>query len=294
MPGPRKAGVSVSVVVPFRNAAPHLRDQLEALASQEFQGNFEVIAVDNASRDGSRRIVESFLPHMNLEIVDAHERSGAGYARNVGARRASGQNLIFVDADDQVAPGYIAAMAAALEVHDFVTSAFDHRALNSDWVQDAHGPVWRDPEDPIPPLFGLLPFAGGSVGVSRETFEAVGGYPEDLRYAQDIAFSWNVQLAGTPLHYVPEAVYRVRYRASLPALYRQALRWGSALPLLYRRYRNAGMRRRPAKHVIRMWSRVARDLVRTRTRRDLALETVRFALLFGRVIGSIRHRVLFL
>jgi glycosyltransferase involved in cell wall biosynthesis len=288
------AGVELSVIVPFRDSAPHLGRQLGALAAQDFAGTWEVIAVDNGSRDGSRHIAEGFLGRMNLHIVQAPVKFGAGHARNVGAGYASGRKLIFVDADDEVAPGYVSAMAVALDRHDFVTSAFDHRSLNPDWVQRAHGPLWRDPDDPLPALFGLLPFAGGSVGVASAIFHAVGGYFDDFPRAQDIAFSWEVQLAGTELHYVPDAVYRVRYRGSLRELFRQALAWGSSIPLLYRRYRTAGMQRRPLLHTARLWIGLLLHLTKARTRADLAPLIVQAGLLLGRVKGSVRYRVLFL
>jgi glycosyltransferase involved in cell wall biosynthesis len=283
----------VSVVVPFRNAARTIRDQLKALASQEFEGNWEVIAVDNGSLDDSRQIAESFSGELELRVVEAKERLGAGYARNVGARHASADKLLFVDADDEVAPGYISQMAAALDRHDFVTSAFDQETLNPKWVRAAHGPAWRDPDKPLPDHFGVLPNAGASIGISRAAFDAGGGFPEDLPRMQDIAMSWEVQLAGIRLHYVPEAVYRVRYRDSMLDLFRQGLAGSSCAPLLYKRYRGAGMQRRTIDQMLRSWSRLVVDFSKARTRADLAPLMVRLGRELGRVTGSVRHRVLF-
>jgi hypothetical protein len=52
-----------------------------------------------------------------------------------------------VDADDVIAPGYIGAMAAALERHDFLTSAFEQVALNADGFRadDVSGCALRSP-----------------------------------------------------------------------------------------------------------------------------------------------------
>jgi glycosyltransferase involved in cell wall biosynthesis len=285
--------VEVSVVIPFRNAAAHLADQLEALAGQEFDGQWEVILVDNGSTDESRRIGESFAGRIPLSIVDAGDRVGAAYATNVAVRHSSGEKLVFVDADDVVAPGYLAAMVAALDRHAFVTSAFDHRTLNPEWVQNAHGPEWRDPANPLLPQFGVLPFAGGSIGILRSVFEAVGGFPEEFPRMYDIAFSWEVQRVGTTLHYVPEAVYRVRYRGTLLGLLRQGYAGGSTAPLLYRRYRSAGMERRTIGEVLRSWARFARRLSGARSRADLAPLMIQLGREVGRLRGSIRHRVFF-
>jgi glycosyltransferase involved in cell wall biosynthesis len=283
----------VSVVVPFRNAARTLGHQLEALASQDFAGSWEVVAVDNGSEDESRQIAESFSDRLELRVVVAGERLGAGYARNVGARHASAGKLLFVDADDEVAPGYLATMAAALDHYEFVTSAFDQETLNPDWVRAAHGPAWRNRDEAIPDQFGVLPNAGASIGISRAALDAVGGFPEDLPRMQDIALSWEVQLAGIPLHYVPDALYRIRYRDRLPDLFRQGLAGSSCAPLLYKRYRSAGMQRRTVEAVLRSWARLAVDLSKARTRADLAPLAVRLGREIGRLTGSIRHRVFF-
>jgi glycosyltransferase involved in cell wall biosynthesis len=283
----------VSVVLPFRDAAHTIHQQLEALASQELSIAWEVVAVDNCSRDASREIAERFSNRLNLRMVSAPERLGAGYARNVGARHAAGRKLIFVDADDEVASGYVAAMAAALDRHDFVMSAFDHETLNPEWVRAAYGLFVRDPEDPLAEHFGVLPAAGGSIGVTRAVFEAVGGFPEDFPRMQDIAFSWKVQFAGTELHYVPEAVSRVRFRSTLRDLFRQGFSESSCAPLLYKRYRAAGMQRRTVEQVLRSWARLLVKLTKARSRTDIASLVVQLGRELGRLNGSLRHRVFF-
>jgi len=285
--------VDFSVIIPFRNAAPHIRGQLEALANQAFDHEWEVVAVDNGSPDNSREIVESFRNRLNLVILDVATKTGAGHARNVGARHASGEKLIFIDADDEVAPGYLREMATGLDRHDFVTSNFDHSTLNPEWVRDAHGPLWRDPADPLGDHFGVMPSAGGSIGITRQIFEAVGGFPEDFRRMQDIAFSWEVQSRGVVLHLVPDAIYRVRFRQTLIDLFRQAFAGSSYAPLLYKRYGNLGMQRRTLKEVMRSWARLGVGFLRARTKADAASLAIQLGRQLGRVRGSLRHRVFF-
>jgi glycosyltransferase involved in cell wall biosynthesis len=288
-----RRSVDVSVVLPFRNAARTIRDQLEALAAQEFEGAWELVAVDNRSEDESRLIAESFAGLVELKVVEAGDRLGGGYASNVGARHASAQKLVFVDADDVVAPGYLAAMATALDHHDFVTGSFDQQTLNPVWVRAAHGRPWRDPDEPLPAQFGVLPNAGASLGIVRSAFESVGGFPDDLPRMYDIAMSWELQFTGTPLQYVPEAIYRVRYRDSLVELFRQGFAGSACAPLLYKRYRRTGMRRRTGAQLVRSWARLAVDLSKARNKADLAPLAVRLGRELGRLGGSIRYRVLF-
>jgi glycosyltransferase involved in cell wall biosynthesis len=285
--------VEVSVVIAFRNAAPHIRDQLEALAQQDFAGTWEIIAVDNGSSDESRQLAEAFTERLNLHIVDAAERPGAAWATNVGVRSTSGRKLIFIDADDEVAPGYLSAMGAALDEHDFIISAFDHETLNPDWMRSAQRGFSRDPENPLVDHFGVLPSAGGSVGITRTAFDAVGGFPEEFPRMYDIAMSWEVQFGGTSLHHVPEAVCRVRHRGTLRDLFRQSLAGASCAPLLYKRYRTAGMRRRKLPQVFRSWARLLIKLARARTKTEFAPLVVQLGRELGRLNGSLRYRVFF-
>jgi glycosyltransferase involved in cell wall biosynthesis len=288
-----RSPIALSVIIPFRNAAPHIRNQLEALANQAFDREWEVVAIDNGSLDGSRMIAESYQNRLNLVILDGVTKPGAAHATNVGARYASGEKLIFIDADDEVAPGYLTEMAAGLDRYDFVMSNFDHTALNAEWVRDAHGPLWRDPADPLVDHFGVLPSAGGSIGVSRQIFEAVGGFPEDFRRMYDIAFSWEVQSKGTALNLVPNAVYRVRFRDTLLGLFRQGISGSSYAPLLYKRYRDLGMRRRTLHEVMRSWARLGVECLRARTKADAASLAIQLGRQLGRLRGSLRHRVFF-
>lgn len=283
----------VSVILPFANAARHIRGQLEALAAERFDGGWELVAVDNLSDDGSSAIVEEFRGRIDLVVVDANEKQGSAYARNMGARAASGEKLLFVDADDEIAPGYVQAMADALDREDFVTASHDAETLNPEWLRGAHGPVRRDPNDSQARQWGVLPFAdAGSTGIRRAVFDRVGGFPEELPRMVDIAFSWDVQLSGTRLGYAPEAVYRVRYRESLWSLFRQTVAWGEAGPLMYRRYRHAGLRRRTVPQTMKLWIKWLIRLFLARSKADLAKQVVLLGGFVGRVRGSIRHRVL--
>src|SRR6266511_2360708 len=92
----------VTVIVPCRNPGPHFRPLLESLAKQDLSEPWEVIIVDNGSTDGSRAVASEFAGRLNVTVVDASHRANASYARNVGVRVASGDKLLFVDADDEV------------------------------------------------------------------------------------------------------------------------------------------------------------------------------------------------
>ena len=105
---------TLSVVIPVRNGARTIGEQLSALTCQDFVGEWEVVVADNGSTDNTKDVVASFIPALpTLRLVDASSWPGASYARNFGARCADGGYLLFVDADDRVTSCWLSAMAAA-------------------------------------------------------------------------------------------------------------------------------------------------------------------------------------
>lgn len=234
----------VSVVIPCLNAAATIAVQLDALSRQSWPGEWEVIVADNGSTDGSREIVEGYRGRLpGLRIVDASDRRGQAHARNAGAAAAGGQILLFCDADDEVAPGWMEAMGRALTVHEFVACRYDNEKLNPAWVQRTHLNPQKDGLTPYdyPPF---LPHAGGGgLGVRKGLHDQVGGFDETLPALEDTDYCWRIQLAGHSFHFVPEAVVNIRHRHDSRSIFRQGVSYGRHNVLIYKRYRGRGMAR---------------------------------------------------
>lgn len=291
-PTARAKAVEISVIVPCRNGGPYFRQLLESLILQVVAERAEIIVVDNGSTDGSRSVAESVSGLIPVRIVDAPRPANAAYARNIGVNAAAGEKLLFVDADDEVAPGYLEAMSAALESHGFVTSRVDSKTLNPDWVRAAHGPPWQ--AEGVDRFFQFMSGTGINIGLRRALFEKVGGFPTEFSGSQDVVFSWRVQLAGSSIHFVPQALYRYRYRATLRGLFRQTRNWGKSNVLLYRHFREAGMPARTLREAAREWRDVLTGVVRARSKAQLAPIVVRLGYCVGRLIGTLRYRCLYL
>jgi glycosyltransferase involved in cell wall biosynthesis len=285
--------VAVSVIVAFRNAERDFHDLLESLTAQTIDERWEILAVDNRSTDRSRQIAEQFTSRLPLAIIEAPARANRAYARNVGVAASSSDHLVFIDADDTVNPDYVRAMVRALREHELVTSRVDSITLNPEWVRGAHGPAWQ--ADGVDVLYGFLPAAGVNIGIHRSLYGSLGGFPEEYAFCEDTAFSWNAHLRRRiPLHFVPDAVYRYRYRDTLPKLFRQSSRWGQASVQLFRQYRTDGMPDRPVRTALEEWRAVISALPRASNREARAPLVVRLGYCVGRVKGSFQHRVLFL
>lgn len=253
--------VRLSVVIPCYNAERTIGAQLEALAQQTWPEQWEIIVVNNRCTDGSMAVIDSFRTRMrNLRVVDALDKQGAGYAMNVGARAARGELLAFCDADDVVGDGWVAAMAAALGAHGFVSGPHEITRLNSSGLQQHRGNSQPTGVQQYtnPPY---LPHAGaGNMGIRRAVFEKVGGFDESMAALFDTDLCWKIQLSGTPLESAPGAILHVRYRDTAGSLYRQARSYGEWNVFVYKRYRLHGMPILHWKHGVAGWIDLVREL----------------------------------
>jgi GT2 family glycosyltransferase len=294
---PRTAGhrgppALVTVLVPARNAAADIARQLNALAAQDYSGAFEVVVADNGSTDGTpeRARAEAAALGLDLRVVDASDVLGVSHARNAGCRAARGALIAVCDADDVVAPEWLAALVEQAQRFDMVGGAIDLAVVNP-----PHVVRWRMlPErDALPTRYGFLPYAHGcNVAVWRDVWERSGGWDESIRAGcDDIEYAWRLQLAGHALGMAPDAVVHYRLRDTLAGHARQSYGYHRNAGLLVRRFRGEGARpSRPgavAGELLQLlrpvpaapWSVTARALV-----------VGRAAALWGRIRSSLEYR----
>ncbi len=184
------SGVTVSVIVPARDAAGTIARTLEALAAQQLaDGAFEVIVVDDGSRDDTLALARG-APGPTRVITQPP--LGPAAARNRGAAAASAPLLAFCDADVFPTPGWLQTGV--------------HGLRSADLVQ---GRVLPDPDARLGPFdrslwitrqVGLWETA--NLFVTRAVFEAVGGFEEWITprrgkaLAEDVWFGYRALRAG--------------------------------------------------------------------------------------------------
>ncbi len=285
--------MKLSVVIAAYNAAVTIGKQLEALASQRWSEPWEVIVVNNRSTDETVAVVERFISRLSgLRIIDAPERPGAAYAINVGVKAARGEAIVFCDADDIVADGWIRAMGEALARHAFISGPFETKKLNT-------GDLQRHRINPQPhgiQQYTYPPYlphaASANMGIRRDVFERLGGFDESMAALYDTDLCWRVQLAGIELVAVPEAIVHYRFRGTVTGLLKQAFAYAVYNVLIYKKYRAHGMPKIALKHGIKSWINLVlgvRRLAKAETRVHWLWKA---GWLIGRLYASIRYRVM--
>lgn len=98
----------LSVIIPVYNAEKYISSCLESLLAYSGE-ELEVLVVDDGSKDGSGQICDEYAARDERVKVFHQANQGVSAARNLGLEHARGEWISFVDADDEVLPGYVEA-----------------------------------------------------------------------------------------------------------------------------------------------------------------------------------------
>ena len=95
----------ISVIIPIYNAENTLKDCLNSIILQDLTDKIEIICINDASTDQSKEIVSSYIKNnYNIYLIDTNKNIGSGKARNLGLKKATGDYILFCDADDLYPP----------------------------------------------------------------------------------------------------------------------------------------------------------------------------------------------
>lgn len=178
---------SVSVVIPAKNAAAYVGETIASALAQA--GVTEVIVVDDGSTDDTLAIVRAVRdPRLRLIRNDS---AGVSAARNLGARYASSEWLLFLDADDRLRPDAVAALLAAAHGAPRAVLVYgDYNTIDSEGRQIGRRDLLKGRRKPSGDVLSRLAagnfIVNGGIALARaEAFRAVGGFDTSLRYCED-------------------------------------------------------------------------------------------------------------
>lgn len=125
----------VSVIIPIFNAGSGLTRCMSAVLALNYS-SIEVILVDDGSTDGSSMVCDDFAATNACIVVVHQDNAGVSAARNVGLARASGDYVVFVDADDLLRPDALAVVVPRMEQAAADVACFGMTFVYRDGVRD--------------------------------------------------------------------------------------------------------------------------------------------------------------
>lgn len=105
--------MKVSIIIPIYNGEKYIDTCLTSCINQTYD-NIEIICVDDGSIDNTKEHIEAFKKRYNNIILIEQGNAGVSIARNTGIKNASGEYLMFVDADDYIAETMVETMLTKL------------------------------------------------------------------------------------------------------------------------------------------------------------------------------------
>ena len=217
------------MVVPTSNRADYLEVTLASLAAQDLDGPYEVIAIDDGSRDRTPQVIEA----AGVRSVRRDDAQGPNAARNTGVRVAGADLIAMVDDDVWAPPGWLSAIVAGAQRHP------DAAALGGPIRARLEGPAPRSCGREEPPITSLdlgpedrpadLVWSA-NMAIRRGAFETVGPFDERFSTGGDEE-DWlrRLKTMGGSVMYVADAWLdhrRAGDDARLRSLMRSAYRRG--------------------------------------------------------------------
>jgi GT2 family glycosyltransferase len=218
---PPAAATKVTVAIPTYNRADYLRQALAGIVTQQFpRDHFEVLVVDNNSRDHTQAVVAEFAAAHPAPRLLLETKQGLDFARNRAIAEAAGEIILFGDDDILVQPDWIAQMAAPFladtarrigAVGGEVIPVFPDGL--PEWVREWHAPLaFRADAGPLEAPHSPM---GANLAFPRWVFERLGPSHTALDRAAGNYFSGGdsemirrVRAAGLEVWFAPAAAVR--------------------------------------------------------------------------------------
>ncbi len=113
----------ISIIVPVYNAEGYLARGIDSILAQSYK-DFELILVDDGSKDDSGAICDDYARHDSRVKVIHQQNAGVSAARNAGLKAAQGEWVTFVDSDDLVLDCFLESLVNAVSRDDQIDLAY--------------------------------------------------------------------------------------------------------------------------------------------------------------------------
>lgn len=247
----------VSVIVCSYNGGKTLADCLESLEHLNYP-DYEVVLVDDGSKDDTVQIVEKFLARYSPDgkppekvlyeggapgttIQEAgrlryirQKNMGLSFARNIGAYLSKGAIFAYTDSDCMVDPDWLYYMIGTLLSGDYCGVGGPNVSPEAvDWVQAAVSAAPGGPSHVLLTDVVAEHIPGCNMAFHRWAFENAGGFDTEYRKAgDDVDFCWRLQTAGGVIAFSPSAIVWHYRRFTLTAFRKQQEGYGEAESML--------------------------------------------------------------
>ena len=227
----------VSVVIPVKDRADELKRCLASLAALSYPADkIQIIVVDDGSSDDSPRVAQEFGA---LVVPSGGTGRGPAAARNVGAARATGEILAFIDSDCSASAGWLddlipafndpamAAVGGQVDGMCTESSVDRYEAVMSSLSIGNRERIGNSGNDTFYlPSCNLL--------VRRSAFRSAGGFKDEMHVGEDVDLTWRLRDSGWSICYLPAGNVLHEHRSSVRSFMSRRFDYGTSEGMLQR------------------------------------------------------------
>ena len=234
--------LNFSIIIPVYNRPQEIDELLESLTKQDFQDDFEVLIIEDGSENSSKKVVEKYTSQLNLKYF-FKENSGAGASRNFGMLKATGNYFIILDSDVIVPSHYLSEVKKALETK--FTDAFGgpdaahksfttlQKAINYSMTSVLTTGGIRGKKQAV----GKFQPRSFNMGLSQTAFSITQGFSK-MKNGEDIDLTFRLWENNFDTQLIEKAFVYHKRRTSIKQFFKQTYGFGTARPILNRKYPN--------------------------------------------------------
>lgn len=209
----------ISIVLPVYKVQAYLSQCIDSLLEQSYS-DFEIVAVDDCSPDRSGEILAAYAARdPRVRVITAPRNLGLGHARNLGLEHAKGEYVWFLDSDDWLAPGALAAVVRRLRETgaDVLITGWDRVHWNGKVDAGSAAKILsRAPEtftaEQWPEVLDVLHVAWNKV-VRRDLLTRL-GLEFETGWYEDVSYTYPLLVAAERMTTLPRTCVHYRQRRS--------------------------------------------------------------------------------
>jgi len=201
---------SVSVIIPCYNSARFIKGTIDSVLGQTYQ-NYEILAIDDGSTDGTREILNGYLPNIKILTHPNNSNLGVGASMNLGVRESKGDLIAFLDHDDLWQPNKLLEQAEIFDKYADVGLVYTNVFVideDGNELFEIYENGFRELNKPEKLLLKCYIITVSSVTVRRRLFGEIGLFRTDIRDADHDM--WLRMVERTKLFYLPKCLASYR------------------------------------------------------------------------------------
>ncbi len=225
-----------SIITPCFNREKEILFLIDSIINQSYSSdNYELIIVDDGSKDDSRSIIKNKIINSDINIsLIKQKNKGPGTARNNGMKNAKGNFFLFIDSDCEAHKNWLEEINEQYKKNKF--DAFG----GPDSYKDNFSDLQKSIDFSMNSFFTTGGLRGSTIkrlakfyprshnmGIKSSVFHKIGGFGK-LRHGQDIEFSNRIINNGFKVNFLQKAIVFHRRRTTLKNFFKQVFNWGVA------------------------------------------------------------------